>query len=77
MKILIFITCMVSLFSTQANAHFGHLGELAGHAHWIGLGAVAAAAVIASTLGTKYNDEAEGETDTDINEEPEIAEETA
>ena len=44
------------LLSTPAYAHVGHVGELAGHSHWIGwaaLGAAAAIAVGASVLGKK------------------------
>ena len=36
------------LFATPAFAHLGHVGELAGHAHWIGLGAAAVAAALGS-----------------------------
>ncbi|MEM7289162.1 MAG: DUF6732 family protein, partial [Pseudomonadota bacterium] len=43
-----------SLFSFNmilpAYAHFGHLGEIAGHAHWLGLGAGLAAGAIAAAL---------------------------
>ena len=43
-------TFFISL-SGQALAHAGHLGELAGHAHWLGLGAAVAAGAIAAVLG--------------------------
>ena len=33
-----------------AHAHFGHLGELAGHSHWIGLAGLAAAAATAALI---------------------------
>ncbi|KZL19274.1 hypothetical protein PsAD2_02025 [Pseudovibrio axinellae] len=36
-----------ALSSTAAFAHAGHLGELAGHSHWVGVAAVAGAAIIA------------------------------
>jgi len=32
-------------------AHLGHLGEIAGHSHWIGLGAVVVAGVLAVAVG--------------------------
>ena len=55
------------LMPSVAMAHAGHLGELAGHAHWIGLAAIAAAGVIAAIkLGKK----------TDTTEEPEDNQET-
>ncbi|WP_029057650.1 DUF6732 family protein [Stappia stellulata] len=34
--------------TTAAAAHGGHVGELAGHAHWVGIAAVAAAAALAA-----------------------------
>jgi hypothetical protein len=34
--------------TTAAQAHGGHIGELAGHAHWVGIAAVAAAAALAA-----------------------------
>jgi Family of unknown function (DUF6732) len=36
----------VSANATPVFAHFGHVGELAGHSHWIGLGAAGIAASI-------------------------------
>lgn len=38
------------LVPTPALAHLGHLGEVAGHGHWIALGAFAAAAALAAVL---------------------------
>jgi hypothetical protein len=38
------------LVTSPAYAHFGHVGELAGHSHWIGLAAAAAAAAIATAV---------------------------
>uniref|UniRef100_UPI0031BA0506 DUF6732 family protein n=1 Tax=Oricola nitratireducens TaxID=2775868 RepID=UPI0031BA0506 len=38
------------LIASPAYAHFGHVGELAGHSHWIGLAAGAAAAAIATAV---------------------------
>lgn len=38
------------LTAFPAHAHFGHVGELAGHSHWIGIAAAGAAAVIAAGL---------------------------
>ena len=37
----------------QAAAHAGHLGDLAGHDHWIALGALGAAAGIALWAGLR------------------------
>ena len=56
-----------------AMAHLGHLGDVAGHSHWIAWGVGLAAAVLAALLGKgKVKD---GETDTqadaDSEEQPE------
>lgn len=49
--------------TTTANAHLGHVGEVAGHAHWIGIGAVIVAGALAAALGKGLEkpDEAESE----------------
>lgn len=57
---------------SQAFAHAGHVGELAGHAHWVGVAAVVAAATIAAILakGKKAeDDEASDEEVSDIEQE--------
>lgn len=41
------------LLPTSAHAHAGHLGELAGHAHWVGAAALAGAALIAGVIALK------------------------
>ena len=59
------------LWAAPAQAHIGHLGELAGHDHWIALGALGAAgaiALIAGLKGKKKDPDAETESETD--EEP-------
>lgn len=38
----------VSLAATGAFAHGGHVGDLAGHSHWVGWAAAAAAAALAA-----------------------------
>jgi LPXTG-motif cell wall-anchored protein len=40
----------LSLWQGPALAHLGHVGELTGHSHWIGLAGLAAAAGIAALL---------------------------
>lgn len=45
-SILLFLTMHGS-----AHAHWGHLGEVGGHAHWIALGAGVTAAALAAWLG--------------------------
>ncbi len=38
---------------TLAFAHVGHLGELAGHSHWVGAAALAGAALVAGVAALK------------------------
>lgn len=52
--------------SLPAFAHPGHLGEVAGHGHWLALGALLAAAALAALLAkmkanTNEDEDAEGE----------------
>ncbi|MGI9349064.1 MAG: DUF6732 family protein, partial [Amylibacter sp.] len=42
-----FLAILLYLFPVPAFAHWGHLPELAGHSHWIGMAAAAAAAAAA------------------------------
>lgn len=39
--------------AVPARAHLGHLGELAGHGHWVGAGALVGAAAIAALLADR------------------------
>ena len=58
--------------TNSAFAHAGHVGELAGHAHWVGVAAVLGAAAIAAVLakGRKADDEeASDEEVSDIEQE--------
>lgn len=63
---------------TMALAHGGHVGELAGHSHWVGWAAVAAAAALAAWAakrGNKADAETQEETAADDGEQsPEPAE---
>jgi hypothetical protein len=45
MRISVFLVSL--LVGTGAQAHVGHLGELAGHGHWIAAGALGAAIAVA------------------------------
>jgi hypothetical protein len=54
----------------DALAHGGHLGELAGHSHWIGWGALVAGAALAALLG-KRKGKQETAQDAEPAEEPE------
>lgn len=71
MRILLFFVSLI--LPTQAFAHLGHLGELAGHSHWIALGAGAVAIAIAGLVAKGEKDKEES--DENIGEETEIQEE--
>ena len=62
MKILILFVTLLLATATSAMAHVGHVGDLAGHSHWIGVGAVVAAGLVLAALGlTKSKEEASDE----------------
>ena len=50
------LAILLYLFPVPAFAHWGHLPELAGHSHWIGMAAAAAAAA-AAAWGLRENSE--------------------
>ena len=66
MRVFAFITFCLS--ARPSFAHWGHLGEIAGHSHWIGLGAIALAGLLAAAKGNETEEE---------ESEPELVEETA
>ncbi|WP_422374616.1 DUF6732 family protein [Roseibium sp.] len=51
------------LLPTSAHAHAGHLGELAGHAHWVGAAALAGAALVAGVIALKDRKKKQDEAD--------------
>ena len=58
-----------------AQAHWGHLGEVAGHGHLVGVALGVAAAVMAAALLTTGRDEADNEDDdadiaANVNDQP-------
>lgn len=48
-------------FSSSAFAHWGHVGELAGHGHVIAIGALVGAAALAAALLKPKGEKAESE----------------
>ncbi|WP_299647815.1 DUF6732 family protein [uncultured Jannaschia sp.] len=62
------------LLATPASAHVGHIGDMAGHDHWVlgaGLGAIAGAAVLGWLKGGRDGKkEAEAETDGQAEDQP-------
>jgi len=55
----------VILAPASAQAHWGHLGEIAGHGHWIAAGLAAAAAVAVAGLPiTRPREESEAADET-------------
>ena len=71
---MIRFACLFAFAAAPAHAHPGHLAEVAGHGHWIGLGALAAGALLAGLLG-KGRKEAEAEPEAE--EAPEAEEQPA
>jgi hypothetical protein len=69
----LFVLLTGFVLSSPAYAHLGHVGELAGHAHWVGLGAVIVAGALAAAIG-KLTDRASDEDENE--EEIELGEET-
>ncbi|MEO9902421.1 MAG: DUF6732 family protein [Parasphingorhabdus sp.] len=47
------LAAIISGAPTLALAHVGHLGELAGHSHWVGVAALAGAALVAGVAALK------------------------
>lgn len=47
MRLLLSGMISVGLTPMSALAHVGHIGDLAGHSHWVGVAALAGAAAIA------------------------------
>ena len=70
-RFLIFF--LMALAPTLAHAHWGHVGELAGHGHIIGIGALAGAAALAAALRKPRRDKSE-EQSVDAEAEDETAE---
>ena len=65
-------------FAAPAQAHVGHLGEVAGHGHWLGAAAIGAAIAIGLWQGLKGKSDAQGDQEgaeaTDLtDEEPQEA----
>lgn len=56
----------------HAHAHVGHLGEVAGHSHWIGVGVIVIAGTLAGLLG-KLKQDADAEEDEPSEAEGEAA----
>ena len=50
---IILTSLVLALAPSTAFAHGGHLGELAGHAHWVGVAALAGAALVAGVVALK------------------------
>lgn len=55
----------VILMPTPALAHWGHVGEVAAHSHWIALGALVAAGALAGAIAKGNSDAESDDADTD------------
>ena len=49
------LTLSLAITPTFSHAHIGHIGEIAGHGHWIGLGAIALAGLL-GWIGAKSSE---------------------
>ncbi|WP_457650706.1 DUF6732 family protein [Profundibacter sp.] len=70
------MSVIVALLAAPAFAHPTHIIEVAGHSHWIGLAAIAAAAAAALWQAKKGRDEEasqEDETEEETDAEPQEA----
>lgn len=54
---------LIAVMPTNAFAHLGHVGELAGHGHWIAIGAGIAIAGLGALLGNKSKGETSADPD--------------
>ncbi|MEN0088584.1 MAG: DUF6732 family protein [Pseudomonadota bacterium] len=59
------ITFGLTAIATPAWAHVGHLGEVAGHGHWIALGAGTAAIAIGAALAKLSGQKSEATEESD------------
>lgn len=69
--------CLLAAGTASANAHAGHIGDLAGHSHWLGWAAVAGAGLIAAWLGVKARKEGGEENQAEVEDQAEPAGEKA
>ncbi|MEM9331711.1 MAG: DUF6732 family protein [Pseudomonadota bacterium] len=63
MKILVLTIAFAISLVSAAHAHWGHLGDIAGHSHWIGVGAVVVAGALAGVIGLLKDKEDDEEAD--------------
>jgi len=71
-----FITFTTMLIAAPAAAHVGHLGEVAGHDHWVAgaaLGAALAVSIWGALKGKKDAEQADAEPQDDAEAEEETA----
>ena len=73
MRIFTLSATLIFLFTGHAHAHFGHLGELAGHVHWLGVGAVVVAGTLAAILAASKDSEDGAESEEDMEPAEEAA----
>ena len=65
-----FSVLLASMFvAGTAQAHVGHFGDLAGHAHWVAAGAIGAASALAGWNILKGKKDKEAEVDAEAEDE--------
>lgn len=65
----------VLCIGSPAQAHLGHVGEIAGHAHWVGVGALVVAAALGALVLKPNKDNSTDDTEAEKNTEGESDEE--
>lgn len=68
-RIRVITGAAVLVMPTPAFAHWGHVGELAGHGHWIAIGAAATAAALAAWLLNREEADDERDLDAQVSDE--------
>ncbi|MEO1066321.1 MAG: DUF6732 family protein [Pseudomonadota bacterium] len=76
-KISILFAALSVFPVTSAHAHVGHVADLAGHSHWVALGAAVAAAAIAALVVKSRRGKDEKATEDDQDEVSDGEAETA
>ncbi len=64
-----YFAILFCLISGPAFAHIGHLGEVAGHGHWLGAAALGAAIALGLWQGQRGKAKSEDEEGEDLSEE--------
>ena len=76
MRTILIATLTLIGVTNPAAAHIGHIGEMAGHDHWLWAGALGAAGAAAAWAWWKSKDEAKDDADDAAEDSEDTPEET-